>query len=359
MSEVGVLEIKREEWSFPASHGEGNIYAHAWLVENPLALIQIAHGMSEHGSRYDEFARYLCEQGFCVVANDHAGHGKSAQGHLGAFSSKDGGFGHAVDDLHSLFGLAEQWPGSVHCSSADSKLFSETVPFSEGTPVDTKLFTTETASQGISRDIPHILFGHSMGSLMAAQYAEKYDDLFALILSGAPAKIHFSNVGKFVSRRVTSSQGQLARSPLLERLSGSLKGKTLEEKEQARQWLTRDREKIREFNNDPLAGFDYTAGGYLAILEAIDHINSKEWGKKIPDIPLLVIAGADDTAGGSGKGPTRYAAQLVSTGHDHVTLKLFEDCRHELINELNRKEVYEYIYSWITEQLDKKMCAKI
>ena len=58
------METNFEQWSFPATNGEGDIFSRAWLAENPLAIVQIAHGMSEHSGRYDGFARHLCSKGF-------------------------------------------------------------------------------------------------------------------------------------------------------------------------------------------------------------------------------------------------------------------------------------------------------
>jgi len=319
------VQIAAAEWRFPASNGEGDIFARAWLVPEPRAVVQIAHGMSEHSGRYDEFARYLCGLGFAVVANDHAGHGQSAQGHLGSFSSKAGGFDSAVDDLFNLFEQAGQ-KGTVPLSQNGTKEPSPFVP-------------------------PRVLLGQSMGSLLAALYAERYNDLSALILSATPSAIRYSGVFQFLAALIATTRGQLARSPLLEKLTGSVKNMTEDEKMQARSWLTRDEDKIREFNNDPLCGFDYSAGGYLALLKAYHHVNAKNWGQQIPDIPLLIVAGSADPTSGNGKGPVHFAEQLTKTGHKQVELRLFKDARHELINELNRQEVYTFIGNWISQQV--------
>jgi alpha-beta hydrolase superfamily lysophospholipase len=305
------MEIKQDQWRFPASNGEGDIFAHAWLPEKPIAIVQIAHGMSEHSARYDEFARFLCLHGFSVVANDHAGHGQSAQGHLGAFATKAGGFDCSVEDMHRLFLHAEEKIGKL----------------------------------------PSIIFGHSMGSILAALYAERWGELTALVLSGTPAAIKFSRLCSLIADCICAARGHHARSPLLERLTGSVANLPPEEKERKGAWLSRDIEKIREFNNDPLCGFDYSAGGYSAILHAYHYMNSNKWGWRTPDIPILVVAGTDDTASNTGKGPAKYATRLTKTGHTHVELKLFPECRHEIVNELNRQEIYAFLCNWFTDKL--------
>lgn len=308
--------VKRERWYIPASNGEGDLVSHVWLSANPLtsqprALVQIAHGMSEHAARYDEFARYVCARGFAVVANDHAGHGLSAQEHLGSFSTEAGGFDCAVEDLHRLFLHAEVQLGTL----------------------------------------PRFLLGHSMGSILSGLYAERYSGLAALILSGTPSNIPASRLLQLLSGLIAKVRGQTARSPLLERLTGSADKLSLEEAMQARTWLTRDTEKVREFCLDPLCGFDYSAGGYYTLLRGYHTLNADTWSLHIPDIPMLVIGGTDDTASDKGRGPVRYTAQLRSTGHTQVELELFEGCRHELLNEINRDDIYEYLCTWLIEKL--------
>jgi len=305
------MEIKREEWSFPASNGEGDIFARAWLIPDPKALVQIAHGMSEHSGRYEDFAAALCSRGFSIVANDHAGHGRSANGHFGAFAMKPGGFDFMVEDLRRSFERAETQTGKL----------------------------------------PRVLMGHSMGSMLAALYADRHDDIAALIMTGAPAPIAFSGVAILYTGWITRRRGYLARVPLVEKLSGSTKGLSGEVLEQKELWLTRDIGIIRDFISDPLCGFDFTASGYNEMLLGFKRVASGDWGKHIPDIPVLIAAGACDSIGGKGKGPERYARQLRATGHADVTLKLFPDDHHEILNELDRNDVYAYILNWLDARL--------
>jgi alpha-beta hydrolase superfamily lysophospholipase len=305
------IEIKTEQWTFPATNGEGDIHARAWLIESPVAVIQLAHGMSEHSGRYDEFARFLCARGFSVVANDHAGHGLSVHSHLGSFSKKTGGFDCAVNDLDKLFSLAEEKTGPL----------------------------------------PRILFGHSMGSILAGLYAERFSGLAALVICGTPAKIESSRLFALIAGFITTFRGHSAPSPLLERLTESIAGLPLEEQIKKRDWLSRDEEVIRNFSEDPLCGFDYTAGGYATMLKAYHYMYSNKWGRLIPDIPILATGGAADPKSDNGQGPTGYAVQLKRTGHTQVDLKLFPEMRHEVLNEFGREEVYEFFTNWFSDKL--------
>ena len=366
------MEIRYQEWSFPAVNGEGDIFARAWLVENPTAIIQLAHGMSEHSGRYDGFARYLCTRGFCVVAGDIAGHGRSVHSRLGSFSTKAGGFDCAIEDCHRLFALGEERIGAR----------------------------------------PRILFGHSMGGILAGLYADRHAGLSALLLCAPPAGLQHSRLLARIAGFVATFRGHSAPSPLLERLTGSVRNLSTDEAVLKRSWLSRDEEEVRKFTEDPLCGFDYTAGGYATMLEAYHFMySSGKWGRGIPDIPILFAGGAEDPqilgspkgsqnlgsaedaqsldspkgqqslggpkdpqSLGSPKGPQNlggaedpvspgcfedtqsprglesYARQLMKTGHSRVELKLFPDMRHDLLNEIGREEVYRYFANWLAEK---------
>ena len=307
------MEIQRVEWHFPATNGEGDIFTRGWLISNPRALVQIAHGMAEHSGRYDDFAAALCSWGFSVVANDHTGHGQSAHGTLGTFAQKPGGFDFVVEDMARLYTYAETQIGVL----------------------------------------PRVLMGHSMGSMLAALYADRHDDIIALIMTGAPAPIAFSGLAIRHANGITRRHGYLARSPLIEKLSGStnrLSGEALERKEL---WLTRDIDIVRAFIADPYCGFDFTASGFSEMLSGFKIVASPDWGKHIQDIPILIAAGGNDSVGGKGKGPTRYARQLQSSGHTDVTLKIFPDDHHEILNERDRDNVYAFIRNWLEDRLGK------
>jgi len=301
------MDIKREQWSFPASNGEGDIFMRGWLIEKPRAIVQIAHGMAEHSGRYDDFAAALCGRGYSVIANDHTGHGQSANGNLGTFAQKPGGFDFVVEDIARAYEHAEKQIG----------------------------------------ELPRVLMGHSMGSMLVALYAERYDDIIALIMTGSPAPVGFSNFAIKIADRKTRRHGYLARSPLLEKMAGSVRGLTGEALERKEMWLTRDMDIVREFIADPLCGFDFTASGFAEMLRGFKRVAAPQWGENIADIPVLIAAGGNDSVGGKGKGPTRYAEQLKGNGHSDVTLKIFQDDHHEILNELDRDEVYKFILDWL------------
>ena len=93
------------EFYFPSSDGSSRIHAAEWTPESGeiIGVLQIAHGVAEYGMRYAPFAEFMTEHGFAVVANDHLGHGLSAEKDADTlyFGPRDG-WKHVVDDMYAL-----------------------------------------------------------------------------------------------------------------------------------------------------------------------------------------------------------------------------------------------------------------
>ena len=70
-------------------------------------------------------------------------------------------------------------------------------------------------------------------------------------------------------------------------------------------------------------------------------------------LPVLFIAGTEDPVGPYGKGVEKAAAAFIKAGMSNVSLKLYPDCRHEILNELNKQEVYDDICSWLADYIGK------
>ena len=143
------MDMIRKEYAFGSTTGLADIFVRSWAPADSSkvkAIFQIAHGMAEHGERYEDFAKYLVAEGYAVFANDHIGHGKSV----------------ATDDDLGYFGERDGWLAFVN---------------------DAKLLTDLAKNE--YPDKPVILFGHSMGSFIARSYAEKFGgDLAGAVFCG-------------------------------------------------------------------------------------------------------------------------------------------------------------------------------
>ena len=71
------------------------------------------------------------------------------------------------------------------------------------------------------------------------------------------------------------------------------------------------------------------------------------------DLPVLFIAGGDDPVGNYGKCVLRSAEAFRKAGMLDVSCKIYPLGRHEILNEINREEVYQDISSWLNGKLFK------
>ena len=75
------------------------------------------------------------------------------------------------------------------------------------------------------------------------------------------------------------------------------------------------------------------------VLSGLTEVSSEKWASRVPKKPIYIFSGGMDPVGNNGKGVKQVHRWLVKTGHD-AELKIYEGGRHEMLNEINRKEVY-------------------
>lgn len=303
-----------ESFTFESSIGT-KIYAQKWTNEKmkPRGVVQLVHGMQEHIGRYDEFAKVLTNHGFIVVAHDHLGHGHTAKSEeeLGHFAKKDG-WKHLVEDVHILQNIIkQQYP-----------------------------------------DIPYIIFGHSMGSLVVRTYLTKYQDkVSGAIISGTSGQKAGLLVGQFLTKLIILLKGERYRSLLLEYLiTGSFNKKFKPNRTKA-DWTTRDEQVVDKYQKDPLCGKNFTASSYLELLKGTYYLSKQKNINKTINIPMYLFSGDKDPVGEMSKGVIRVYNMLQKAGLKDVTIRLFKDGRHEMLNEINKDEVYFYLLKWIDEHV--------
>lgn len=278
------------------------------------AIIQISHGMCEHTGRYIPFFRFLAKEGFIVCGHDHLGHGKTCQdpAKLG-YIAPDNGYHYLVEDLHAV---------SLHLK---------------------KLYP----------DLPLFLFGHSMGSMIVRLYLSKYASLIAgAVLCGTAGPNPASKAGMALCRAVISSKGEMYRSPALYKLVFGSYNRRYNHPRTEYAWLSRDEAAVQAYMQDPLCGFPFTASGYLDLISLQYYSNTRLWYKTLPqDLPLLLISGSMDPVGNYGKGISAVERQLRHAGILNLTVWIYPQARHELLNELNREEVMQDVLSWFMLKL--------
>ena len=312
----------RTDFFFKSGSG-ARLHGCRWTPDSQVrAVLQIVHGIAEYVERYDGFANFLNRQGILVVAEDHMGHGKSISQECpqGYFA---GGWQTAVDDTYRL--------------------------------------TRDTMAE--FRDVPFILFGHSMGSFMARTILAKYPDsgITAAVICGTgwqPAPVLAA--GKAACALVCRAKGERAPSPLLQAMAFGTYNRKVEYPRTPYDWLSRDNSVVNAYKADPLCGFTPTAGLMRDMMEGIAYIQREEnLAKMGKAIPVLFIAGGDDPVGSYGAGVRTAAEAFRKAGMERVDVRIYPLCRHELLNEINREEIMDDVSRWIDGVLEKIPAAQI
>lgn len=290
-----------EEHTFLDPHGV-SVFSRAWPVQSPCGIVAIAHGASEHSGRYDRFARALNDAGYSVVAIDHRGHGHTAAGTDRAIMGVGGGQA-VIDDLHMLI---------------------------------------EQTRSATGAELPVYVFGHSLGSLIAFAYLVRHSDgLAGGVLCGVAADLDgVDDLGALLAGFDTPELRDESAASIL-----AANNAPFEPARTPYDWLSRDEAEVDLYASDPFCGdahpltFGYLIDVFGVVAPAVDRIG---------DIacPVMVIAGGQDPAAGMGEFARIAAAALGRAGVD-TDLTVYEDARHELLNELNRDEVTADILEWL------------
>ncbi|MBL3688166.1 alpha/beta fold hydrolase [Leucobacter zeae] len=282
-------ESTRREFAYTDAHGI-EISAYEWPAEDPVAVVQISHGIGDHAKRYDAFARYLAAAGFVVYADDHRGHGETGR------RQHDG-------DLSRLGRLG---PGGLQAAEAAI------------------LQLTEIARER-HPGLPVVMYAHSWGSLMAQRILNAHPRAWdALVLSGTAFRT-FKHME-----------------------SGDLNAKWAGPEAGGFEWLSRDPEVGASFTADPLC----FSADILKLFGVADGLRlfGKPGHGLAPDVPILILSGAEDPLTRP-DGLRLLAEQYRKRGVRDVTVKTYPGARHETLNETNADEVFADAATWILDRV--------
>lgn len=297
-----------------ASDG-ARIATYTWLPESghPRALVQIAHGAAEHGRRYARFARFLTGHGYGVIASDHRGHGATAASTGGRGVVGADAWRAIVTDLKGI---------GDHAAAAHP-----------GTPL--------------------VLLGHSMGSMLARDYAQEYGaDLAGMILTGTFRTLPGLDIEGAVTELEAeiAARGRTALSGFIPRNFSSFNDAFPHRT--GYEWLSRDESEVDAYVADEDCGFAFCAGLALDWVRAIRKINDPGNLARIPrGLPVHVAVGDLD--------PCNQRLTLVHElledfrylGARDLTWKAYPGARHEILNETHRDEVQDDLLAWLDKRI--------
>lgn len=309
---------KFEDFFFESSTGVNRIHARKCIPDTePRAVVQIAHGIAEHINRYDDFMSFLAEHGFVAVGNDHLGHGQTITSEAErGFFAEENGWDRVVEDMDRLREqMRKEYP-----------------------------------------DLPYIFFGHSMGSFLTRTYLIRYPERYdAAIISGTGHQGKALVLGGLaVANFLVKSKGARANGQVLNDMAFGSYCKKIENPRTPFDWLSRDPKSVDKYIADPNCGFVAKLGLYRDMLTGVKFITSQaNIDSMSKDQPIYFMSGDADPVGDYGKGVEAAYNAFCKAGLKDVTIRLYPDGRHEMLNEVNKAKVYQDILNWLNEKLPK------
>ncbi len=312
-----------KEYTIRSSDGVSDLHAVRWLPDGDVrAVIHLTHGMMEHIMRYADFARFLTEAGFAAAGHDHIGHGDTVTGpeELGVMRSEHPEDVMTADMMAHIRLLRKEYPS-----------------------------------------VPFFVLGHSMGSYLLRKMLSEYGkELSGMELSGAiilgtgsvsPALLRF---GLALIDSMAKFRSWEYRSPLVTNLveGGPFSEYDASGKDLSRSSLTKDINIAREYLEDPKCGFMFTLRAYKALLKTCVYDNDPKHVDSIPkELPVLLVSGDKDPVGDMGKGVKKVHEMFRNAGIRDLTMRLYENDRHEILNELDHEMVYQELLQWMQERM--------
>jgi len=300
--------MRKEEGSFWSADGRAQVHTVLWLPEGDIVgVIQIVHGMQEYILRYEPMAAFFCEHGYAVCGHDHLGHGQSLiDGKRGYFGETDP-TGSLVEDVHRMrLKMLERFAGK-----------------------------------------PYFLFGHSMGSFITRLYLTRHaEGLAGAVICGTAGPNPIAKPTMAWLRVLWRVRGGDAVDVRLARTIPEMYNKRFAS-EGKNAWLSRVPQVREDFNRDPQVRFYFTISALWTLLDLLSRVSRRGWPQSLPrSLPMLLTAGAEDPVGNFGEGVRSVYDRMMQRGFDDLEIKLYYDCRHELMNEENRAEIFSDWLAW-------------
>ena len=269
-------------------------------IENPIGVVQLVHGAKEHRKRYYGFCEYLNSIGFSAIISDNRGHGESISsqiplGHMNNFDE-------IVEDLREVNAyVRKEYP-----------------------------------------NLPIYMFGHSLGSVFARCYIEKYDDTIEkLILSGTVNYRKEVVLGLFIGKLIAVFKDSKSYSRIISKL-----GEWDDDS-----WINSDSNVMKKIRKDSLCvGYKYTIGGMYTIWKGDYELHQySNFNCSNKNLPILSITGREDPIAGGMSGLLDSVNSLKRVGYTSVSYKVYDGFKHELTNCKGNEHILEDIKNFFTK----------
>jgi alpha-beta hydrolase superfamily lysophospholipase len=300
------------------------IFVYKWEPETaPKSAVQFIHGLAEHAKRYQRVAEAFCKEGYICYAHDQQGHGLTAgdlteatlKGHAGVLGPN--GWRGVVNDIHELTNIVKKE----------------------------------------NPNIPLFLLGHSWGAMLTQDYIQDWgNEINGCILSGTNGKVRSLVVkaGKILLKSEIKKLGPTEPSQKMYDMNFKSYNRDWQKEEGATgfEWLSRDKDEVQKYVDDPWCGFVPPASLWLEFLHGFEKMYDTTNEQKVPkDLPVFFISGSECPVGNK----TKYVQGMIDRykryGIKDVSYKFYQDARHEIFNEINREEVFKDVIDWLDSHL--------
>lgn len=275
-------------------------------IENPIAYVQIIHGMQEYKDRYTYFANKLNEAGYSVVVSDIRGHGKSAPT-LGYFAENNG----------------------YQLVLEDQKLITKYIK---------ETYNTENI----------IIFGHSMGSIITRNLLQTESNNYSkIVLSGYPNYQPASKLGIILAKIIKKFKGGKYNSKLLSDISVGSFNKKIKNPRTNLDWLSYNTENVDNYIENPYCGHQFLTSAFQDLFTLLGNMSKVKKFINVKSIPLLLLYGDSDPCVGGEKGSNHSINTLNKAGFTNIIKIKYEHMRHEILNEDNKDAVISDIINFL------------
>lgn len=305
--------MNQEQIIIQSHYDQRKLVGSYYHADDPRCILVLVHGMCEHRLRYHHFLTYLSNRNISCLMFDTRGHGESVhdKDELGYFNDTKGDA--IISDLDQIINYAHT----------------------------------------LANGLPVLLLGHSMGSLIVRTYFKQYGHkVKALIVCGSPSQNPLVPTALALSKALQLLYGEMHRSNLMQKLIFGTYAKEFTGTLSENSWLTRNKEIVKQYDNDPLCGFTFTLNGFDNLFNLLKRTYSDPVNPLVDlNTPILYLCGSKDPVIVSVKKWEEAINHMRSLGFKRIRAKCYDQARHELLNELNKDEVYADIYQFIDDVL--------
>lgn len=272
-------------------------------------IVQIHHGIGEHAELYDHFASYLLGQGYVVVVGDFVGHGQSL-----------------IDFEQGYFGL-ENGPENI---VMDMKHLIE-------------------LTREIYPDAPYFLLGMNMGSIFIQKFVSEFGDFVdGILLLGTFPKARYTPLKCSYLLLAKALHGPTYKGHYLYKKLYHKWNKDVGNHKTEVEWFSSDEEEKKKYLDDPMSHFIYPVQGYRDLIKTMNEVNGDESIGKIPQsLSIFIGVGEHDPIS---NGVEKLVEKYKKHGIRDLTFEVFKGCRHAVLFEKNKKDVYRRILSWLNDR---------